>query len=496
MPYTREQINALSELFTAGAASSAEVIERLRTINAEERGLFCEWGGDLIVDEPFVVDYRTYDWAEHKVVVEKHCYADEEAALADGCWRCDECGVLFYKDISPEVEVDDKRFCDMACAHDAGYECCEHCGEWHESGEMLLACDYWYCDEGCAERDGVYRCERCGEWHSDSYWVRTSSGDMRYCEWCWYNRSRSCEGCGETWDDDQMNCDVYGDRYCPDCGRSSNSQYLHGYGWTPCLNFFGKELFLGAELETDGGSDRGSYCDDLHSIDGFPDRFWMTDDGSLENGVEITSMPMSLAEHVKARSIYEHVSEIAGHYGFKSHDGGRCGLHIHVNRDFFGKSEVVQDAGGYKMMRLLQRFEHQFTVFSRRRDNHWCDYTTSRSYEPKRDDVSILKPEHQKEAGPLQKAGTMKHEQAHSQALNFEHDATFEWRIFRGTLKWSTYFACLAMVEGVARTVKNHGSTWTESVSWYDLVEEVIGNVSEQFPKSCLVNYLDEKGLR
>jgi len=496
MPYTQTQRETLSALYKMGAVTTSEVIERLRKIEAEQRDIRCEWSGEIIVGEPFDVEFRRFDFGALRVDTEIHHYADEESALADGCWRCESCGEMYYKDSFPEVEVDGNRYCVSDCAREAGWETCQYCDEWHRADDMLIIDDCVFCNENCAECEGYFRCDRCDEWSADPYWVYTDHGEVRYCDWCWDSNTSTCNNCGNTWDDDEMTFDEYGDPYCPDCGGSSHSPYLHSYGWTPCISFFGKELFLGTELETDGGSDRGSYCDELHDIKGFPDRFWMTEDGSLEEGVEITSHPMSLAEHVKWRSIYEHISETAHRYGFVSHDGGRCGLHVHVNRDFFGKSPVVQDAGGYKMMRLLQRFERQFTIFSRRQDNHWCGYSTSVDFEPKKDDVSILKAEHHKEAGPLQKARTMKRERAHSQALNFEHDETFEWRIFRGTLKWSTYFACLAMVDGVARTVKQHGSTWVESVSWYDLMDEVVENVSEQFPKSCLVNYLNEKGLR
>ena len=97
----------------------------------------------------------------------------------------------------------------------------------------------------------------------------------------------------------------------------------------------------------------------------------------------------------------------------------------------------------------------------------------------------------------LQLAHLMKQDETgHSQALNFQHSQTFEFRIFRGTMKWSTYFAALALVDGMCRTVKEHGSTWVETVSWYDLIEEVIDRCSCDYSRECLVAYLNEKGLR
>ena len=197
--------------------------------------------------------------------------------------------------------------------------------------------------------------------------------------------------------------------------------------------------------------------------------------------------------------MYEEVSRIAISHGFGSHNGGRCGLHVHVNRNFFGKSADVQNIAGYKMMRLLQRFERQFTVFARRENNRWCSYHTGYDYTPNKDVKVSVKTDGTTrcigDAGIVRKAKQMSYETDHSQALNFQHGSTFEFRIFRGTFKWSTYYACLALVNGMCHLVKNHGSEYVESVDWYTLMSDVILACDEPLAAKYLGCYLQEKGL-
>jgi len=509
MPYTTEQINIVSKMVRLQGASIESALETLgafERFNGGEEIYVDERTGEVVY-EPFVV---RYDFPAHcgyrrswfgellkrnRGRVAERYYHDRQSALLDGWVECEKCGRWFRHDNPERLTIGESDFCSSDCANDAGYYQCEHCGDWVHEDDAVDACDYIYCGTSCAERDGYYQCEHCGEWHETLQDVRSTYGTVPWCGSCVDNDAYRCDDCGAymTAGASQHIGNSY---YCPECAEN-HQDHLHEYGYVPPIRFFGVgPLYLGVELETDSGYDRMEYCDDLMGIEGFPDRFWMTKDGSLDNGVEITSMPMTLAEHVACHGMYELIAEAARSHGFVSHNSGRCGLHIHVSRAALGKSEVVQDAGGYKMMRLLQRFERQFHIFSRRTDTNWCSYKTCGNYEPMDDAPSISKRDDQKEPGVLRKAAAMKRETTHAQALNFQHGSTFEFRIFRGTLKWETYYACLAIVEGIVHTVKQHGSTWVESVTWYDLIDEIVGNVTEEFPKKCLEEYLEEKGLR
>lgn len=432
-------------------------------------------------------------------------YWTDEAAEEAGYAPCERCGEWVCEDDYDRVVVDGSVYCSDDCAHEDDWRQCERCGEWVHAdyGLWVEGAEAWYCDADCAARDGYARCDHCGEWHpaDDMREVENSGSCETWCDACVEGYARYCDRC-ETWrhEDEVQYDEASGLDLCERCYEEcAQSEHLHSYGFAPRIRFFGSHvnpLYLGVELETDGGFNRGRYCDSLMEIEGFGERWWMTEDSSLRNGVELTSHPITLEEHVKMAGMYQEISATAREYGFRSHDGGRCGLHIHVNRDFFGKSIAVQDACGYRMMRLLQRFESQFFAFSRRTSDQWCCYRTSRDYTPKKEDVKILRNMGDVEPSVFEKAARMAREQAHSQALNFQHGQTFEFRIFRGTLKWPTYYACLGLVDGMSRMVKEHASTWVESVDWYTLIDEIVAHVGEPVAKAHLEAYLDEKGLR
>ena len=540
MPYTNAQLQAASSDFRATYGHMPDemairlALDMLAEFERHNCPVYDERTGEVIEGEPFVIETlrgrrvpapRRYwrDWVWEGYIV-KHFYADEQSAIEDGCRQCEWCGNWHHhSDLGDDVEVNNDWYCSYDCAHEDGWETCNYCGEWVRNDESIYIDhgDYpYYCDESCAERDGWVRCERCDEWvHEDYTW---SVGDEHWCEPCADYHSATCEECDERYPNDEIEYDEERDQYlCPECrGECSHHRsrqprnrrwdnLLHEYGWAPRIEFFHTvgvwnayspkpPLFMGVELETDGGSNRAEYVEKLGSIDGFCDHFWMTKDSSLNNGVEITSQPCTLDFHEELlEKVYEEISKAAVEFGYRSHDGGRCGLHVHVNRSFFGKDKRLQDAGGYKLMRLLQRFEQAFTLFSRRTDNYWCNYKMgNRDYKLKDDEVKANRTG-KDEAGLLQKASQMTwNETTHAQALNFQHDATFEFRIFRGTLKWTTYFACLGMVDGLCRTVKKHGSIWVEEVNWYDLMDEVIANCENEYATECLTAYLDEKELR
>lgn len=504
MPYTTEQLRTMSTTFRAARLSMESAVAELREMARDNRDQFvCEYSGELIEGTPFVIhEFSSYDWrTSRRTYHYPHYYADEQAAIADGCVRCSCCDEWTNGNWNDEVtELDGNTYCSYDCANDSGYHTCERCGEWYHEDYEVYTGEYGYCSEYCAERDGWRRCDHCGDWTNETWTV----GGEEWCDSCDDHDAAVCEGCGDHFPTDDMIWDEEGYCwYCCDCAEPHVSAEIHSYNYTPRLTFFGGEgvenpLFFGTELETDSGSSRRSYARALASIEGFSEHFYMKNDGSLCDGIEIVSHPMTLAYHDSIRGIYEHIGAAARANGFVSHDSGNCGLHVHGSSSFFGRSKVVQDACKYKLMRLFQRFERQLTTFSRRTSDRWCHYATSADYEPKKDVVNVRDASGiMGEPSVLAKSRNfVDYDRDKYRAVNILHPNTVEIRIFNGTLKWSTYFASLALVEGMFRAVKMHGSTWVETVSWYNLIDEVVANVGVEFPKLCLVNYLNEKGLR
>ena len=424
-------------------------------------------------------------------------YCGVSCITAAGYMQCACCGEWVAEDDADAVDIEGERFCNYDCAVSAGYEQCQQCGEWVADTDAIMPqgvrCEVLgvYCCDDCANAAGYVQCDDCGEWiaYEDA---TTTHDDREICELCYDNHYLRCEHCGEVYHDDEGGW--HGDYwYCSDCAPEyDEADELHEYGYTPWLTFFGEnpngELpYFGIELETDTSeyNVRGTYA---HALSQLPQAgaFWLTRDGSLNNGVEVTSMPCTLDYHVSS-GLWEAVRDTATAHGYRSHDTSTCGLHIHVNRAFFGKSALVQDAAAYKLTRLMQRFEQPLTTFARRRDNHWCAYGTTTDY--------TKTPA--KNASLLNKAADLKdcHGRTHNKALNLQHSQTFEFRIFKGTLRVETLYASLALVNGLAHVVKTHGETWCEHVTWYDLVAAVVDANDNETARRCLTSYLTDKGL-
>lgn len=466
---------------------------QVRVLGADEI-ICCESCGEEI---GFIRDGETTFRYEDVVEVDGHVFCNYDCAANDGYHECENCGTYIHED--DEIYVDGSgSYCSSECAEEHGFRQCEECEEWGRERDGFYVGDRFFCCTRCAERAGLVRCEHCGEW-VDEYDTR-SVGDETWCDWCVDDHARYCDECEEYFDESDVDYFEDSDQHlCRSCQEEVGYRLIGSWNYCPPITFFGSASSprMGVELETDGGRNRLNYAKALSKIEGFQNHFWMTDDGSLQDGVEITSHPMSLAYHESLMGLYEEIGETANRFGYASHNGGRCGLHVSIPKDWFGKTEVVQDAGIYKLMRLTQRFERQLTTFSRRLDNHWCEYRTSYDYSPKKETVSVKGGT--RENSLLAKSYDFKmNERTKYRAVNICHRNHVEIRIFRGTLKWSTYFASLALVDGLARVVKKHGSVWVESVTWYDLMDEVVKLVKEggnEKSSEYLAAYLADKGL-
>lgn len=431
-------------------------------------------------------------------------FCGDECASAEGYVRCGHCGGYLPASSAQVIAVGDAFYCSERCARTSGHERCEQCGEWFsaEGGDWVPSYDAegtlaaHYCGELCATLAGAVQCADCGE-YIQYIGYQTRSGIV--CEDCLGRRYHHCETCGvfardDDWDEDAECCS-----HCIEQGEGE--RHLHCYGYRPPTEFFGDDRdrevpFLGVELETDisssdlsrPGERRSAYCNALRQMEQ-KKRFWLTEDGSLACGVEVTSQPMTLEEHIEC-GMWARIREIAIEHGFTSHDNGRCGLHVHVNRDFFGKSEKRQNVGGYNLAMLVSRFEKQLTQFSRRQSNRWCNYGIHHEFIDKKHPGF-------KDLGIFEKSREMCIEKsyAHAQCVNFEHSATFEIRIFRGTLRLETLYATLAMAHGLASAAKHHGQTWCEQTTWHGLTSCILANLPEGTPKDALKAYMTERGV-
>lgn len=208
--------------------------------------------------------------------------------------------------------------------------------------------------------------------------------------------------------------------------------------------------YFGIELETE--MQRGSERVYLNALNNFINdgeynkRCKFERDGSLTNGCEIITQPMTMQYIQKYKDKIKEVLKIIDDNGATSHDNNHCGLHVHVS-----KASLTEDAIN-NLYLLFEFFRKEITIFSRRTSFTYCsfmslDYTRG---------VHL----YDKEYFKYNKSS------GHGCALNNGNSNTLEFRIFRGTTNFRTFMASVELVDNLCKIASNMPST----LSWNDII--------------------------
>ena len=292
-----------------------------------------------------------------------------------------------------------------------------HCDR-HTSNCSACSQDYADVDEHghysgycrpCGNR--MFTCERCGGVDDDDN-TYTVSGDY-WCHDCWDNHSRHCD-----------NCDY---DYNPNNGRCcSGGHSVEDYSYKPYPKFHWVEndpdadrhVFMGFELEVE--SDGHTYDGPEYVRSILSDLVYFKEDGSLTDGFEIVTHPMTLAY---AQSIDWSWTQGMLDKGYRSWDRSTCGLHVHVDRRGFN-GRLHQ----YSFTLLLMRNKALSYLIAGRQGNSYASF-----------DKDVRK------EIPKQMKGEYNNAQRYC-AVNVLPTSTLEVRMFRGSLKKERILAALEYV--------------------------------------------------
>src|SRR5699024_10405166 len=125
--------------------------------------------------------------------------------------------------------------------------------------------------------------------------------------------------------------------------------------------------FFGVELEIDGGGETGSKASRLLEIANSSGRslLYVKHDGSLDDGLELVSHPMSLSFHTEEMP-WKEILRQAACLGYTSHQARTCGLHVHVNRTALGDTETEQEPVIARILFFVENHWNELLRFSRR----------------------------------------------------------------------------------------------------------------------------------
>lgn len=348
-------------------------------------------------------------------------------------------------------------------------------------GASLAEDEYHYFDgrilcEDCLD-DHTTICDHC----SERIWRDNAEGDeyINLCYRCYENHYTTCEDCGRLIHYDDANYDDDNDLpYCDQCfAKLKDKRAIRSYNYKPDPIFYGSgDIFMGVELEIDCGGEINDNAQSILDIaNQSSERIYCKHDGSLCEGFEIVSHPMTLDYHLREMN-WVALMEEALAMDYLSHNTSSCGLHIHVNRDAFGKSEDVQESAIGRIVFFVEKHWNELVKFSRRTPanlNRWAaryatiSETAKETYEKAK----------QKYTGRYV-------------AVNLENYSTIEFRIFRGTLRYKTFAATLQLVEEICRLAKNLSDIELETLSWSEFVSGI-----DKEAKPELIEYLKSKRL-
>lgn len=149
-------------------------------------------------------------------------------------------------------------------------------------------------------------------------------------------------------------------------------------------------------------------------------------DGSLNNGAEIVTAPMSRLEiKDKYREFYQLLSGLSAS-GFTAHDSGTCGLHVHISRKWLSSDEAS------KIAKFISQYNVIWKSVSRRTSSsieRYCQFRVN--YHDK------------------------------YRAVNFCHRDTIEFRFFRGTLNPKSFFSSLELILSLVECSKQSDKSIT-----------------------------------
>lgn len=234
-------------------------------------------------------------------------------------------------------------------------------------------------------------------------------------------------------------------------------QYFYNKDETPRQD----ALLMGFELEVDTNDDEYDYdenidcADEVESI--LPRNFVrFEEDGSLSHGFEIITQPASFNYHMSLfnTDIYIQMCRAISNHGLTSHDNGNCGLHIHINKKYFGKS---LDSASAKLLFIFERYWDNLKKFSRRSSEQWCHRYLSGGYSGYRNISSVIK------------AAKLHHIDRYF-AVNLSNTDTIEIRLWRGTLNPATLKATIKLTARLAQIAKETPAVKLATMTWEDIL--------------------------
>lgn len=213
---------------------------------------------------------------------------------------------------------------------------------------------------------------------------------------------------------------------------------------------------IGFELEVHCDGDLNECFETADSyLNDTEQRFCYEEDCSIGMGFECISRPADIKYWMDNFSSIENACRTISRMRCTSHNGGRCGFHVHIDRKYFGESGVKRELAEAKLLWLFEKHWDCLAKFSRRRRFKWCGKLSK---------YGKTIPDIVKNSKYLA--------EGKNRAVNIEKPNTIEIRLWRGTLRPETIKATLKFSVRLAELVKSKTVCELDKMSF----EEILGD--------------------
>lgn len=239
-----------------------------------------------------------------------------------------------------------------------------------------------------------------------------------------------CYNCEEPCDiEDLYYNENDGEFYCSDCYCNTCHDFVYDYhSWDGEYEPIGdsKEgVYFGLELEVVTNSNINDCIKDFIEICDNNNFKWekyfhIEEDGSLNNGVEFISQPLS------PNTVYEIIPKMTRFLKSANFDvDSSCGGHIHITKNNFTKSRMVDIL---QFMELNKDFIFDYSQRDINKFNRWSPFFNTN-------------------LGNLENIALDNVYSDRYHVINFNNYDTIEFRLFKGTLSYRNIFANIELIK-------------------------------------------------
>ena len=420
-------------------------------------------------------------------------------------FKCNHCDEKFTNK-SDLVEFNDKLWC-SDCLERNGIEKCEDCGEYHDETYHIDDKDKRVCED-CSNNYSF--CNDCDTYNEEMTEITIGWRETKHvCDHCAENSDKytKCDCCSETvLSEDVRNTDEYGhgDDLCDDCFNDSysyccdcstivhhdnasftdngtycenchcGSEHVHNYNYTPILKFNGKLSklpFMGLELEFECRRNLPEIAEKLHD-DYINDDFYLKEDSSLDNGIELVSMPTTL-DHWQGEEFSDNFSKML--QSIKNRGGeadSSCGIHVHIDRRWMNIAHIE------KFEQFFGLNKENLQLLAGRKNNMYCNFRNKKSLEKLDSNKALL---------------NFNAFTGSRGAVNWANNDTVEIRIFASTLNSNSVQAKLELCEAVFMFTKQAHKKAIRSKSRWNIFINFVKKNADRY--SNLLNLITENKL-